>query len=342
MKKYIFCVTTLLFLGLQFSCKNDSLSAEENTRIAVDTLPEVSLPSPVIDSHPLFPDFILPDSLEKKMDPLHLWPIEVAPILPGAILPRQRILAFYGNLYSKGMGILGELPKEQMMAKLRQEVKNWQAADTSRPVKPALHLVAITAQSKPGAGAMYRLRMPDKLIDTVIAWAAELDALVFLDVQVGHSTLQQELPHLEKYLRMPQVHLGIDPEFSMKTGHAPGKKVGVYDATDINYAADYLEGLVKLYGLPPKVLVVHRFKTHMVTNYKNIKKRSEVQIVMDMDGFGAPELKKSTQYWCIYKEPVEYTGFKIFYKNDFRGNGRLMTPEEVLNLYPPPIYIQYQ
>lgn len=309
---------------------------------AVVAEPEVIIPAVVVDTNPLFPDFTLPDSLEKKKDPLHRWPIETAPLLPGAILPKQRVLAFYGNLYSKGMGILGELPKEQLFAKLRQEVRNWQAADTSRPVKPALHLVAVTAQSKPGQGGMYRLRMPDKMIDTIIAWAGELDALVFLDVQVGQSNLEKELPELEKYLRMPQVHLGIDPEFSMKTDHAPGKKVGVFDAADINWAADYLEGLVKKYGLPPKILVVHRFKTFMVTNTKNIKKRPEVQIVMNMDGWGGPELKKSTQYWCIYKEPVEYTGFKIFYKNDLRGKGRLMTPEEVLGMYPPPIYIQYQ
>jgi ribosomal protein S2 len=34
-----------------------------------------------------------------------------------------------------------------------------------------------------------------------------------------------------------------------------------------------------------KVLIVHRFTQGMVTNYKN-KKVPEVQVVMDMDGFG--------------------------------------------------------
>ncbi len=289
-----------------------------------------------------FPDIYLPDSLEKKKDPFHLWPIPVSPVLPGAILPGHRILAYYGNLYSTRMGILGEYPKAKMFARLLAEKKQWEEADTTRPVKLALHLVAVTAQPKPGEGGKYRLRMPEKMIDTIVAWANEMDALVFLDIQVGHSQLQHELPVLEKYFRMPQVHLGIDPEFSMKTGHVPGKKVGTFDAADINWAADYLEGLVNQYKLPPKVLVVHRFKTHMVTRAKEIRKRSAVQIVMNMDGWGGPELKKSTQYHCIYKEPVEFTGFKLFYKNDLRGNGRLMTPREVLDLYPPPIYIQYQ
>ena len=44
---------------------------------------------------------------------------------PGAILPMSRIIAYYGNLYSTRMGILGELPKPQMVAKLKGEVAAW-------------------------------------------------------------------------------------------------------------------------------------------------------------------------------------------------------------------------
>jgi hypothetical protein len=33
--------------------------------------------------------------------------------LPGALLPGHRIVAFYGNIRSKGMGILGREPKER-------------------------------------------------------------------------------------------------------------------------------------------------------------------------------------------------------------------------------------
>ncbi|MEJ7684405.1 MAG: hypothetical protein WKG06_42475 [Segetibacter sp.] len=83
---------------------------------------------------------------------------------------------------------------------------------------------------------------------------------------------------------MPNVHLGIDPEFSMKTGAAPGKVVGTFDAKDVNYASTYLAGLVTKYNLPPKVLVVHRFTQGMLTNYKQISTRPEVQLVIDMDG----------------------------------------------------------
>lgn len=272
------------------------------------------------------------------------WPVKTSYLpLPGSILPFKTILAYYGNLYSKQMGILGELPKDQMLAKLKSEMAKWKAADSTLDIQPALHYIAVTAQQSPGAAGKYRLRMPFKEIDKVLEMAKEINAIVFLDIQVGLGTLQQELPEFEKYLKMPHVHIGIDPEFSMKTGHAPGKVVGTYDAADINYATNYMAKIVKENNLPPKILVVHRFTQRGVTNYKNIKLQPEVQLVMHMDGWGAPARKVNTYKQFIWKEPVEFTGFKLFYKNDvIRSKARLMTPEELLALKPRPVYIQYQ
>lgn len=263
--------------------------------------------------------------------------------LPGAILPHKRILAFYGNPLSKRMGILGEFPPEEMLQKLDEEVANWAEADSLTPVQPALHVIVVTAQGEPSAGGKYRLRMTNKMIDGVLETAKKRDAIVFLDIQIGQSTLQEELPELEEYLKLPQVHLGIDPEFSMKNGGVPGRRIGTYDAADINYATQYLADLTKKYNLPPKLLVVHRFTKNMVTNTEEIKLRPEVQVIMHMDGWGGPTLKRDTYQRYIKNEPVQFTGFKIFYKNDIkRPPGRLMTPEEVLALNPKPLYIQYQ
>ena len=195
------------------------------------------------------------------------WPVKSGYPLAGAVLPFKRIVAFYGNLYSRQMGILGELPRKQMLEKLQGEVKKWQAADTTVEVIPALHYIAITAQQSPGKGGNYRLRMPFHQIDSVLSMAKEINALVFLDIQVGLSTLQKEIPEFEKYLKMPHVHFGIDPEFSMKGGQAPGKVVGSFDAADINYATEYLAKVVRENNIPPKILVVHRFTQAMVTNY---------------------------------------------------------------------------
>ena len=277
-------------------------------------------------------------------DTTGLWPIanDVYP-LEGAILPFKRIVCYYGNLYSKNMGALGEYPPKEMWRMLKDEMAAWQEADPDTPVIPAIHYIAATAQIGPMRDSTYRMRMPGHQIDSALAIAKMEDALLFLDVQVGHSRVLKEAQALEKYLKMPHVHFGIDPEFSMKEGHVPGRKIGTFDAEDINIVTNYLAQLVKDNNLTPKILVVHRFTQGMVTNYQNIKLRPEVQIVMDMDGWGAPSLKNNTYEQYIRKEPVQFTGFKIFYKNDIKpAPHRLLTPKEVMQLKPRPIYIQYQ
>jgi hypothetical protein len=274
------------------------------------------------------------------------WPAKNTPYpLPGAVLPFNRVVAYYGNLYSKKMGALGEFPKPEMLRRLKHEVDRWNAVDTVIKSIPALHYICVTAQGDPGKDGKYRYRMPLRQIDTVLAMAKEINGLVFIDVQVGFSTLQEELPLLEKYLSMPNVHLGIDPEFALATkGKRPGSVIGTYDAKDINYAGNFLVDLVKKNNLPPKILVVHRFTKLMVTNSHNIQVHPELQVVMDMDGWGPPAKKKSTYYSWVNPEPVQFTGFKLFYKNDTERSHEkeMLSPQEVLNLRPRPIYIQYQ
>jgi hypothetical protein len=291
-------------------------------------------------------DTVKYDSLIRALanaDTTGKWPAKIVYPLPGAILPYNRVVAYYGNLYSKKMGILGELPKNQMLAKLKGEVAKWQTADPTIPVIPALHYVATTAQSTPQKDSMYRYRMPFHQIDTILNWANEIKGIAFVDVQVAHSTVAVEVPTFEKYLKMPNVHLGIDPEFSMKKKERPGSVIGHFTAEDINVAIDYLADIVRKNSLPPKILVVHRFTQGMVKGFQDIKNVPEVQVVMDMDGWGPKFLKRSTYLRYIYKEPVQFTGFKLFYKNDTKtGANQLYTPGELLKFVPKPIYIQYQ
>jgi len=262
------------------------------------------------------------------------------PPLPGSILPAKRVIAFYGNPLSRRMGILGEFDTDDMLQRLDQEVAEWNKLDPAHPVQPALHLVAVVAQASAGKDGKYRARMDSALIEKVYGWAKRKNAILFIDVQVGLSTLQQELPALERFLKRPEVHLGIDPEFSMKDGSKPGKKVGTYDASDINYASRFLGKLVDEFKLPPKILVVHRFTRRGVTNADKIALDPRVQIVMHMDGFGAPWLKRDSFYSYVKKEPVQFAGWKQFTKpkNDNPRTSR----ESILRLWPVPMYIQLQ
>ncbi|HQT83125.1 MAG TPA: hypothetical protein PLW99_03185 [Candidatus Paceibacterota bacterium] len=271
------------------------------------------------------------------------WPVSTLYPDAGALLPFHRIVAYYGNFYSKQMGVLGQYPEEQVLAMLASTTATWAAADPATPVIPAIQYIAVVAQAGAGKEGKYILRMPDSQVDHALAMADKMHGLLFLDIQVGQSTLQYELPQLEKYLAMPNVELAIDPEFSMKFGNAPGRVIGTYDAADINYAAAYLASLVNANHLPPKILVVHRFTEAMVTNYKDIRPLPEVQIVMDMDGWGSQAKKINTYKMVIAAEPVQFTGVKLFYKNDLLPPSTgMLTPAQVLSFTPAPIYIQYQ
>jgi hypothetical protein len=270
------------------------------------------------------------------------WPVNGPPALPGSILPSNRIVCYYGNPNSTRMGALGQHPKDEMLSRLRRQVEEWRQADPTTPVRPCLHLIAVVAQGDPGASGHYRAIMRDTMVQMIHDWTREIGGVMFVDLQVGTDDVRNILPRFEWILRNPDVHLAIDPEFYMKTGAQPGRRIGTMDAADINYASDYLANLVRQHGLPPKVLVIHRFTQRMVTNFRSIQLRPEVQIVLHMDGWGAPWLKRDSYRDFIVREPVQFTGFKIFYGNDTRNGTPLMHPPDVLRLRPVPLYIQYQ
>lgn len=316
------------------------VTGADSARTTQDTTKRAPRP-PVLRGRAV-PDSAAIASLDRDSARASGWPVRGPQPLPGALLPNHRIIAYYGNPLSKRMGILGEIPPEEMVARLEKVAAEWQAADPTTKVLPALHLVATVAQGSAGRDGKWRMKMNDSLIAKVDAWAKQKGWLYFVDVQVGLSTLREELPRMRWILEQPHVHLGIDPEFSMKDGTPPGKKIGTFNAADVNYAIDFLAQIVREKKLPPKVLIVHRFTRGMVTGYRDIRLDPAVQVVMQMDGWGRPALKISTFRAYVQSEPVQYTGFKLFYHNDTKGGQPLMRPGEVLRLWPRPYYIQYQ
>lgn len=273
------------------------------------------------------------------------WPtVQPYPKDNRALLPFNRIVAYYGNFYSKYMGVLGEYPEDVMLEKLKGAVAQWEAADPATPVIPAIHYIAIVAQADGGKDGKYRAVMPDDQIDHALELAKKVDGVVFIDLQVGLSNVETELPKFKKYIALPNVHVGLDPEFAMESsGVKPGRVIGTLDAKNINFAINYISQIVEENNLPPKVLMIHRFTQDMVTNYKQIKPTPEVQVVMDMDGWGSPQRKKNTYAHVVVSQPIQFTGFKLFYKNDLKEDPpRMLTPKEVIDLTPSPVYIQYQ
>ena len=113
-------------------------------------------------------------------------------------------------------------------------------------------------------------------------------------------------------------------------------------AEEINFAIRFLAQLVEENDLPPKILIVHRFTRPMVRGAKSIVADPRVQLVIHMDGWGPPAQKLTTYKSIVAPEASQFTGFKLFYKNDQKKGSRMMRPEEILALRPIPFYIQYQ
>ena len=353
------CRAPRLLLALALAATVTACSrAEPRSPVPGPAEPSGPLGEPVEPREPVDPpvDTVRPPEPEPEPEPVPVdtarpaEPVDPAPvvgpaglpILPGSVLPRQRIVAFYGNPVSTRMGILGELPPDEMLSLLDREVAAWQAADPATPVKPALHMIAVMATGDPGQDSLYRLRMPDRRIREVVEWANRRDALVFLDIQPGRSSVPQELPRLAEWLEGPDVHLALDPEWAMEEDELPGRKIGSMSADDINFAIRFLADLVEEHDLPPKVLVVHRFTQAMLRNVDDIELDPRVQLVINMDGWGPPSMKITSYREIVAPEAPQYTGFKLFYKNDLRDGSRLLTPHEILALRPVPLYIQYQ
>jgi hypothetical protein len=270
------------------------------------------------------------------------WYPRMPEFVDGSILPCARVVAYYGNPNSTRMGALGRYPKDEMLSKLMDQVREWERADPSTPVVPALHMVSVVSNDQPGVSGHYRTIMRDSDVQKVHEWAREVNGVFFVDIQVGTDDIRNILPRFEWILKEPDVHLGIDPEFMMKDGSRPGSRIGTMDAADINYASDYLAKLVREHNLPPKVFVVHRFTQRMVTNYQNIRLRPEVHVVMHMDGWGEAWLKRDSFEHFVVREPVQFSGFKIFYDHDSRTGDPVLSPRDLVQLHPVPLYIQYQ
>lgn len=287
------------------------------------------------------------------------------------LLPNDRIVSYYGNPLSRFMGILGEYPPQVMLQKLNQQAEVYQKLDPSHPVIKALELIATVAQGSPGADGSYSLRMPYSLIWQELRLARSAHAILILDIQVGHATVESQVEYLAPFLRQPDVELALDPEFDMRPGDVPGKEFGTMHTSDINWTIQYLNAMVEQYHLPQKVLILHQFIPSMVPNWQGIVEAPYVALVRDQDGFGHWAVKLNNYETFIRNEAVPYTrppaftpprfqtalplnmgsfgmyaehsvilgGMKLFYTQDTP----LVSPQTVLTtLDPAPLVVIYQ
>ncbi len=279
---------------------------------------------------------------------LNLTPQDAAQVVAatdeGGLLPKYRILSYYGHPHDENMGILGEYGvngaegREELVARLQEQAAEYEAADPSRPVMLALEVIATVAQGEAGADGTYLLSTDTETLDAYADFTEQNGLQLILDVQIGRRGVKGEIEQVMPWLERPNVHLALDPEFAMEEGETPGVHFGQIDGADVTYAQETLAKLVAEKGLPPKILIVHQFLHEMITNKDTISPVPNVQLVIDADGWGDADLKIGTYEALITNEPIQFHGIKLFYRQD----KPLMSAKEVLALDPVPDLVIYQ
>ena len=155
------------------------------------------------------------------------------PAPPASFLSDHLLVTWYGNPRTAKMGVLGAATGADRAAALRTQADAY-APHTSKTIAKAYHLVAVVAQCTAGNDGRYRRRETADVIDALLTEARANGFLLVLDIQVGRSTVKDEVAALARYLKEPDVHLAVDPEFAMSDCEVPGQTIGAHAAADIN------------------------------------------------------------------------------------------------------------
>jgi len=245
------------------------------------------------------------------------------------------IVALYGRPHVKTLGTLGQQSLAQTIQKAKAKAKLYEKAwGTGKHVTPGFDLIYEMATSSPGKNGKYVITLNHDTLLEYIEAAQKNGIVVFIDVQLGKKSPAEAVKPLLKYLKHNNVHIAVDPEFSVDNLTVrPGKKIGSISGSQINKVQDLMKDYIKENGIKDdKILLVHMFTEHMVTDKKAIRYTDRVHLVMHLDGHGSPALKIKT-YNGLYTDARASKvvgGFKVFYKQD----KPMMTPKQVLGLEP--------
>ncbi len=251
------------------------------------------------------------------------------------ILPDFRVVAYYGAPQDRQLGALGIGTPAQAARKLERQAKPY--ARKSRPVLPAMELIAVVAAAHPGEDGRYNLRQPDSVIRRYLKAARKAKALLILDIQPGRSDFFTETKRLRKWLKEPDVGLALDPEWRMAPGQVPGQVIGSVGAREVNATTAWLDQLVTKYDLPQKLLLIHQFTDDMIPETE-LKERKGLAYVLNVDGFGTQTLKIAKYKNFVSQAKHFHRGFKLFYSEDINT----MTPAQVMRLSPRPDVVVYE
>ena len=253
------------------------------------------------------------------------------------IFPAFRVVAYYGAPQDPGLGELGIGTPAHAARKLLRQAAPY--GRKTRPVLPALELIASVAAHDPGPDGLYRTQQTAAVINRYLHAARRIKALLVLDIQPGHADFLSEARRLAPWLGQPDVGIALDPEWHTP-GAVPGAQIGSVTAAEINAVSDYVAGIVRARNLPEKLFVIHQFTDGMIQDKRQVLPRAGLAVTFNVDGFGdrPNKLVKYRAFTAQTRGGPFDDGFKLFYHEDTN----LMSPGDVMALQPRPDLVVYE
>jgi len=266
----------------------------------------------------------------------------LVPALPGGgqtLFPGRRLVALYGHPGAPDLGVLGAQDLPAGIARAQKLAASY-APRSDVPVVPTFEIIATTASSEAGEDGDYSSESTVASLRPWVEQAAAAGMYVVLDLQPGRADFLSQARRYTDLLRLPGVGLALDAEWHLEPGQKPLQQIGGVDAADINAVTAWLAGLTATAHLPQKLLVLHQFQLSMIRHEPDLDtSHPEIQLLIHMDGNGSPALKDATWRSVTAAAPP---GMPFGWKNFYREDTPMLTPDQTLAHHPAPLMISYQ
>ena len=250
----------------------------------------------------------------------------------------RRYVAFYGHPETVGLGALGEQGPEATLERMKPFLTEY-AADGYQVV-PTFEMIASVASASATDDGDYSFEWPISTFEPWIQVAEANGMYVVLDLQPGREDFLTQAKQYEELLKLPYVGLALDPEWRIGPNQVHLVQTGQVTAAEVNTVVDWLADLVRVNGLPQKMLLVHQFQSRMIVDRETLKQRPELQMVIQMDGQGPTATKDDT--YRFLTEGTEAAHWRWGWKNFFRMDPETPTPAYTIAKVPTPVYVSYQ
>jgi hypothetical protein len=262
--------------------------------------------------------------------------------LPGGgqvLYPYHRHVALYGNPTTGALGSLGEQPLPEAITRVKQLAAQYQQL-THATVVPTFEIITTVASAVPDDDGNYSTESALSDIRPYIDAAAQAGVYVVLDLQPGRTDFLTQAQLYEEFLKQPHVGLALDPEWRLGPNQVHLRQIGTVTAAEINNVATWLADLTRSNNLPQKLLLLHQFKSTMISDRPTVDtSRDELAVLIHVDGFGPPGAKFAT--WNVLRDdppPNVWWGWKNFIDED----SPTFTPAQTLAINPVPHFVSYQ